>query len=150
MPPIIRLATPGDAEDVARLLAAFRDWYGSDWPDDASFLASVRRLLEDPQTEFLLGGEPAAGVAQLRYRWSVWSDAEDAWLEDLYVEDAARSSGIGRALVEAAIERARVRGCVRIELDVDDTNAPARGLYESLGFSEKHGGAAYMVRRITG
>ena len=48
---------------------------------------------------------------------------------------AGRGSGLGRALVQAAIERARERGCRRIELDVDEANAPALALYRSLGFS---------------
>jgi GNAT superfamily N-acetyltransferase len=151
--PIVRVATAADAEDVARLLVGFRDWYRSDWPDEASFLRSVRRLIDDPDTEFLLGvpegGAPAA-VAQLRYRWSAWSEADDCWIEDLYVEEQSRGSGLGRAMVEAAIDRARLRGCVRIELDVDNENTPARSLYEQLGFNHKHGGAAYMVRRVTG
>ena len=145
---MIRLATPDDAAEVARLLAAFRTWYGSSDPDDASFERSVQRLLVDPQTEYLLGGDPPAAVAQLRFRWSVWAEAEDCWLEDLYVEEAARGTGLGRAMVEAAMERARARGCRRIELDVDDANHPARALYEALGFAEKNGGAAYMQRRL--
>jgi ribosomal protein S18 acetylase RimI-like enzyme len=51
-------------------------------------------------------------------------------------------------MVEAVLARARERGCGRVELDVDDDNAPARALYESAGFGEKHGGAAYMQRRL--
>ena len=46
----------------------------------------------------------------------------------------ARRSGLGRALVEAALESARERGCVRIELDVDEDNAPALALYRACGF----------------
>ena len=78
-------------------------------------------------------GEPG-GVCQVRFRWSVWKSAEDCWLEDLYVREAARGSGLGRALVEAAFDRARERGCRRIELDVNEDNAPARALYEACGF----------------
>ena len=146
-----RLATPDDAAEVARLLAAFRSWYGSDQPDDASFRRSADRLIADPQTEYLLGGEdPPVAVAQLRYRWSIWTEAEDCWLEDLYVEEAARGTGLGRAMVQAAIGRARERGCRRIELDVDDANHPARALYESLGFAEKNNGSAYLQLRLQG
>ena len=62
-------------------------------------------------------------------------DALDCLLEDLYVEDPARRHGLGEALVNAAVERARERGCRRIELDVNDANTPALTLYERLGFS---------------
>ena len=120
-------------------MAAFRDWWGYSEPDDASMRASVGRLIGDPATDFLLGaadGEaPPAGVVQLRYRHSVWTGTDDAWLEDLYVRDSARGTGLGRALTEFAFEQASRRGCRRIQLDVNLANAPARALYESLGFS---------------
>ena len=135
----VRVATPADAEDVARLMIAFRDWTGRSEPGDASFRASVARLLEDPVTEYLLGGDPPVGVAQLRYRFGVWYAAPDCWLEDLYVADAARGTGLGRALVEAAFKRARQRGCARVELDVNEANGPARALYESAGFESGPG-----------
>jgi GNAT superfamily N-acetyltransferase len=100
----------------------------------------VRRLIGDPGTEFLLAapGEPGAaagGVCQLRYRFSVWRDAPDCFLEDLFVYAAARRHGLGAALVQAALERAAERGCRRIELDTSEDNAPALALYERCGFS---------------
>jgi ribosomal protein S18 acetylase RimI-like enzyme len=149
---MIRLATPDDAADVARLLIAFRDWQGRDEPGDAAFEAGVRRLLADPNAEFLLAGDPAAGVCQLRYRYGLWYDADDCCLEDLYVDEAARGSGMGRALVEAAFERARMRGCRRVELDANEANEPAVALYESLGFSARSdpplGRNLFMRRRL--
>ena len=42
-----------------------------------------------------------------------------------------------RALSEAAEERVRARGFDRIALDVDVENAPARALYEKLGYRER-------------
>ena len=50
------MAEPAESETVARLLVEFRDWYGRDWPPDDAFLASVRRLIEHPDAEFLLAG----------------------------------------------------------------------------------------------
>jgi ribosomal protein S18 acetylase RimI-like enzyme len=138
--PRVWLADFDEAEAVAGLLVEFRDWYGRDWPSDNAFLASVERLIEDRRaTEFLLGAPhddaPPSGVVQLRYRFSVWTAADDCWLEDLWVREDARGTGLGRALVHEACRRAAERGCRRIELDVSDANAPALGLYESLGFA---------------
>jgi len=139
------VAGPAEAGDVARLLAEFRDHLGSAEPSDASMRASVERLLDDPDTEFLLaapGGGPPVAVLQLRFRWSVWMGAPDAWIEDLFVRADARRGGLGDALVRLAIERARERGARRIELDCFEDNAPALALYERHGFDARSKGAA--------
>jgi ribosomal protein S18 acetylase RimI-like enzyme len=129
-----------EAEVVARLLTEFRDHMGLDWPSDNAFHAGVERLLEDPNTEYLLGApdddSPPAGVAQLRFRHGLWRAAEDCNLEDLYVRESARGTGLGRALAQATLERARERGCRRVELDVWQSNEAAAELYRSLGFQE--------------
>jgi ribosomal protein S18 acetylase RimI-like enzyme len=146
---MVRLATEDDAADVARLIAAFRDWQGRAEPSDASIEASVRRLLADANTEYLLAGDPPAGVLQLRFRHSVWTGTDDAHLEDLFVEQSTRGSGLGRELVEAALNHARQRGCARIELDANEANEPALELYRSVGFSswsEAAGGNDLFMR----
>jgi ribosomal protein S18 acetylase RimI-like enzyme len=74
-------------------------------------------------------------VCQLRYRYGLWMAAEDCWLEDLFVREQARRGGLGDALVAGAVERARARGCGRIELDVSESNRAAWALYERHGFS---------------
>lgn len=135
------LADPSEAAIVAGLLVEFRDHYGRDWPSANSFLASVERLMEQPSAEFLLGApdddSPPAGVCQLRYRDSVWMATDDCWLEDLFVREAARGTGLGTGLVEAALERARDRGCRRVELDTNEANEAALAIYRRLGFSER-------------
>jgi ribosomal protein S18 acetylase RimI-like enzyme len=146
-------ARPHEAESVAALLVAFRDHIGFDWPSDRAFLASVERLIEDPATEYLLGapheGAPAAGMVQLRFRWSVWRAAEDCELEDLFVAAQARRGGLGRALLAAAIEHARARGCRRIALDTAERNEAAVALYRSFGFSdEAYGGGRALLMRL--
>ena len=108
-------------------MIGFRNWWQRASRTTPRFEAGVRRLLADPNTEFLLAGDPAAGVCQLRYRFAVWPGTEDCWLEDLFVEEHARGSGLGRALAEAALERARERGCARIDLDVNEANAGGAG-----------------------
>jgi ribosomal protein S18 acetylase RimI-like enzyme len=149
---VIRVAGPEDAGDVARLLVEFREWYGKP-ADDAvreQFDRTVRALIGRPDTEFLLGGggdDPDA-VAQVRYRLSVWTGTEDAWLEDLYVREAARGTGLGRAMVETVIERAQARGCGRLELDTDVSNTAARALYESVGFRDKSPGGTLFLQRM--
>jgi len=129
---MIRTATLEDLDTVTNLLIGFRDWWNSTSPSDETFRATAAKLLEDPNTEFLLAGTD--GLAQIRFRLSAWTGVEDCWLEDVYVRDEARGTGLGKALTQAAIDRARHRGCKRIELDVNEQNTRAIGVYASLGF----------------
>src|SRR3954464_3139883 len=97
------------------------------------------------------GGRPAprAGVAQRRFRSGVWRAGGDCLLEDLFVEESARGAGLGRALVEATLDRARARGCRRVELDTNERNDAALRLYGSFGFSataNSYGGRDLYVR----
>lgn len=150
----LRVAPPSDAEEVARLLAGFRRFYGSDEPSDAEMLAVVSQLIGTPDAEYLLVGDPAAGVAQVRYRLSVWTGAEDCWVEDVFVEEEARGQGLGRKLIEGCVERARSRGCRRIQLDANEKNTGALALYRSVGFETgspdrwEGGRDLYFTRRL--
>jgi ribosomal protein S18 acetylase RimI-like enzyme len=137
---VVRRAGPEDLEAVAGLIAEFRDWWGKIEPALEVIRDVTSQLLDHDHTEFLLafddGGKPV-GLCQLRYRLSVWTAAEDCWLEDLFMTESARGGGHGRRLVEAAFESARARGCRRIELDVNEQNTGALRFYESLGFSSE-------------
>lgn len=153
MTPRVWVAEPAEAETVARLLVGFRNHLGLDWPSDNAFLAGVERLIETKDARYLLGApdddSPPAGVAQLRFRYGLWWAAEDALLEDLYVDASARGTGLGRALLGRAIQEARERGCRRIELDVNDNNHAALALYRSLGFGnrdDRYGGDNLFMR----
>ncbi len=141
----VRLAGPDDIDVVARLLTEFREHEGRGWPPEEAIRAGVERLMPRDDTEYLLGGNPPAGVVGLRYRYGVWWDGEDCNVEDVFVRADARGTGLGRALVSAAIDRARARGGRRMELDTGADNAAAQGLYRSLGFQD-HG--IFMRRPI--
>lgn len=149
---VVWQAGTAEATAVSGLLVEFRDWAGSSWPSADMFQASVQTLIQDPNTAFLLGSPdrdtPPAGVCQLRFRLSVWTASEDCWIEDVYVREHARGTGLGRALVDAACAHARRRGCGRIELDVNEDNAPAMRLYRSIGFSPHSKGMSETARDV--
>lgn len=52
---------------------------------------------------------------------------------------ALRGQGIGRGLLEAAIEAARKAGATGIDLNTGETDTAARALYESTGFTNREG-----------
>jgi GNAT superfamily N-acetyltransferase len=145
-------AGPHEAEIVARLLVAFRDHLGYEWPSENAFLAGVERLMEDRDTDFLLGAadddSPPSGVVQLRYRMGIWRAGRDCLIEDVFVTEEARGHGVARSLLDLATERALQRGCRRMELDVNEANAAALKLYESFGFATGNPRDLYMRRHL--
>jgi GNAT superfamily N-acetyltransferase len=130
----VRVARPEDAVDVGRLLQGFADEFGEPTPGASVLADRARRLIEADESVFLLVGDPPVGLAQLRFRPSVWSGKPDCYLEDLYVEQPARRRGHGREVLQHAIELARRRGAAHIELATGDTDVAARALYEAHGF----------------
>ena len=145
------IASPEEADEVVRLLGAFRDWYGYDGPADATIRTVVGRLIGTGSTDYVLGagedGDAPVAVAQVRYRSSIWTGSDDCWIEDVFVEESARGTGLGRAIVEHVLARASERGCGRVELDVDVVNEPARALYAKLGFVDKTEGGSLLLKR---
>ena len=87
----------------------------------------------------LLGGAESHGLAVLRFRPSIWSEALECYLAELYVVPDRRGQGLGRALMEAAIELARERGADYMDLGTSEDDVAARALYESLGFNNREG-----------
>jgi ribosomal protein S18 acetylase RimI-like enzyme len=96
-------------------------------------------LLAGGDTDVLLIGAPSRGLAVLRFREAIWEEALECYLAELYVVPEHRCRGLGRALLEAALARARSRGATHIELGTAETDLAARALYESLGFSNREG-----------
>jgi ribosomal protein S18 acetylase RimI-like enzyme len=88
----------------------------------------------------LLIGDGPDGFAQLRFRPWVHSAGLHSYLEELYVVPELRGNGLGRALLEAAMETARSEGADYMELGTSETDEAARHLYESFGFTNREGG----------
>jgi ribosomal protein S18 acetylase RimI-like enzyme len=133
----IRMAREADLESLVRLAAAFRDHLGQSTPSDAAFRASIAALLQDAGTEFFLAWDAqqgAIGYVQARYRYSAWTSALEAELEDVFVVPEARRRGVGLRLVQFAIARANERGCRSMGLNTNERNEGALALYRRLGF----------------
>jgi ribosomal protein S18 acetylase RimI-like enzyme len=137
--PRVRVAGPDDAPDVARLLHDFNTEFEDSTPGVEALTGNARRMLEDGDMTVLLAGEGPDAIAELRFRRSVWTLATDAYLEELYVAPDLRGRGIGRALLDAAMDEARERGATHIDLGTSEDDIAARGLYESSGFTNREG-----------
>jgi ribosomal protein S18 acetylase RimI-like enzyme len=135
----IRRATVDDAADAARLLHDFNTEYDDPTPPVPVLAERVRELLAGEAIVALLAGEPPLGIALFRIRPSLWSSAADVYLEELYVVPEQRGQGIGRALLEAAIDAAREAGADHFELTTGETDTAARTLYESFNLTNREG-----------
>ena len=144
----IRSATPEDAPLLHTLvgeLAAYEKL-------SAELTGSVEMLRSalfapTPVAEALVGeleGTPV-GFALFFTTFSTFLMKPGIHLEDLYVREAARGHGVGRALLQAVAQRAEARGCGRLEWDVLDWNAPSIAFYESLGAQAHRGWTPYRV-----
>ena len=135
----VRRAEPADAVAVARLLHDFNTEFSEPTPEVAVLTERAAQMLAQGEITVLLGGEGPDALAQLRFRPSIWSGSLDAYLEELYVAPGRRGLGIGRALLEAAMETAREAGASRMELGTSEDDTAAMALYESVGFSNREG-----------
>ena len=60
-----------------------------------------------------------------------------AWIEDVVVDSGARGHGVGEALNHAAIEEARARGAITLELTSRPSREAANRLYQRIGFEKR-------------
>ncbi len=135
----VRSARESDAEAVGRLLHDFNTEFDEPTPGPAALAERVRELTAGGDTVILVGGPGPDGLAVLRFRLSIWSRGLECYLAELYVVPARRREGLGRALMDTAMERARERGADYMDLGTSEDDVAARALYESLGFSNREG-----------
>lgn len=135
----VRLAEIDDAETIGMLLHDFNSEFGEPTPGPRALAERIRELLATGETAVLLGGRTPQGLAVLRFRPAIWTEALECYLAELYVAPDRRGQGLGRELLEAAIELARQRGADHMDLGTSDDDLAARNLYESLGFSNREG-----------
>lgn len=132
LPMRIRRASVADAATLAALHAPV---FSDAWPE-----ASFSSLLEREGVVTLLGarGESApAGFILVR------AAAGEAEVLTFCVADAARRSGLGRALLQRACAEAARLGAREMFLEVAEANVPARSLYGAEGFAVVGRRAAY-------
>ena len=81
------------------------------------------------------------GLAHFLYHRSTTSLGPTCYLQDLFTAEQARGKGVGRALIDAVVERAKSAGAARVYWQTHETNAVAMRLYDQL--AEKSGFIVY-------
>jgi ribosomal protein S18 acetylase RimI-like enzyme len=135
--PEVRRAGIDDADAIGRLLHDFNAEFDDVTPGPERLAERMRELMPADDFEVLLAGDGPDGLAVLRFRPSIWTAALECYLAELYVVPARRGGGLGRALMERAVELAREKGADYMDLGTAETDRAARALYESLGFSNR-------------
>jgi ribosomal protein S18 acetylase RimI-like enzyme len=135
----VRRADVADAEDIGRLRHDFNTEFDDITPGQSALAERMRQLMDSGETAVLLAGDGPDGLAVLRFRPAIWTDKLECYLAELYVVPDRRGQGLGRALMEAAIELARREGADHMDLGTGEDDVAARALYESLGFNNREG-----------
>lgn len=104
---------------------------------------------ERPRFEVLLAEADgfACGLLIFYQAYSSWAAAPTLMVHDLFVAEAYRRFGGGRALLSAVARLAKDRGCCRMDVNVLAWNDAARRFYASLGFSPLEGWLPYRLDR---
>jgi len=115
----VREAEAGDVEGVASAIESLLAELGGRSPERAEIEAETRALLEDPAGGSVLIAEAdgeIVGVLSASWQRAIHVPGIYATIQDLWVDGAWRSRGVGAELVEAIASQARRRGVGRLEV----------------------------------
>jgi GNAT superfamily N-acetyltransferase len=133
----IRWATENDAALVVHYIRALAIFEKEPVEQVKITEADVRRdgFGADRRFDVLIAeiDSKPAGFALFFANYSTWEGRPGLYIEDIFVEESARKTGLGRKLIAAVAKIAESRGAARIDLAVLDWN-PARGFYHRIGF----------------
>ena len=103
----------------------------------APSVAALQEIIDSDAVTLLVASDRTGVVGTLTLVMFRIPTGVRAWIEDVVVHEAARGSGVGRSLNEAAIERALAAGAVSVDLTSRPSRRDANRLYERLGFEKR-------------
>jgi GNAT superfamily N-acetyltransferase len=136
----VRDLAQGDMAQWLKLWAGYLAFYKVDL-DPAVTDHTWARLLDTSSAlaaRVAVGPDGVIGFAIHLHHPSTWIVGEDCYLEDLFVSEAARGMGVGRALIDDLRVLARARGWHRLYWHTNQDNTRARALYDSIVPSDGH------------
>lgn len=148
----LRPATEADLPALVALLAddplgARRERQGGGVSE--AYLVAFRAIDADPNHVLLVADLDEAVVGLLQLSFLPHLTYQGGWraqIEGVRVAREHRSLGIGRRMIEAAVDRARARGCHLVQLTTDRRRPEALKFYRSLGFEASHDGLKLHLR----
>jgi GNAT superfamily N-acetyltransferase len=147
---VLRRAQPGDEAGILACIQALADYEREPDAVQNTPEALAAALFGESPSVFAhvveKGGEIVA-IAIWFLNYSTWNGTNGIYLEDLFVNEAERRNGYGRALLQRLASIAVARGYGRFEWSVLDWNAPSIAFYRSIGAI---GMDEWTVQRVTG
>lgn len=130
----IRRPVAADFEEWSRLYAGYAQFYGVEQTE--AMRARVWSWIHEPEHEVeglvAHAGSSLIGLAHFRAFARPLSASTGGFLDDLFVDPAARGSGAARALIGAVEAEGRSRGWTVVRWITAEDNYRARGLYDKM------------------
>lgn len=137
-----------ELETLLPMIAAYQRFYEVADVDAARNRAFFSRFLAPSDDGMLLGawrGTELAGYTCLYWHFTSLVPAETVLMNDLFVAEAHRGEGIGRALIETSAAVARKRGAHQLQWVTGPDNKTAQRLYDQTG-AESEPAIEYELR----
>ncbi len=132
---ILRAPRPGDwGWVIERHAVLYAEEYGWDWRFEADVAEIVAEMIRDRGTPGTGAWVAERGGRRLGFTGLARNDETTAKLRLVLVEPAARGLGLGKRLVQAALDSARAHGDRAVELMTRDELTAARAIYAAFGF----------------
>jgi GNAT superfamily N-acetyltransferase len=131
---IIRKAEARDEARWRELWADYVAFYRGSVPEEATAATWARLLDPGSQIDCLVAERAGRveGICNYLFHDSTWSTQPICYLQDLFVDHAARGSGLAKRLILACEDEAKARGAFRLYWQTQEYNAPARSLYDTI------------------
>jgi GNAT superfamily N-acetyltransferase len=141
----IRDAAPGDEADWRRLWAGYVTFYRVAVSPEVT-ATTWARILDPASPLFMrvavLDGR-VVGFAVCLLHEATWVKEPVCYLEDLFLDEAARGKGIGKTLLDDLVGKAMANGWARLYWHTDEGNETARRLYDK--YTEADGHVRYRL-----
>lgn len=142
----IRRASIEDLPEIIRLIAD--DFLGRqrenfELPLKEHYVKAFYEIDTDPNNELIVAELDGAivGTLQLTYTPSLsFQGGKRCTVESVRVDDKLRGRGIGGHMMLWAVERAKGKGCISMQLTSHNERPAAHRFYENLGFTKSHVG----------
>ena len=135
--PEITPATLADVPQLAGLLTILFTHEVELAPDATKQERALRLILSQPEMGRIFcarEGDRVLGMVSLLFSISTAEGGRSAWLEDMVIHPDHRNAGLGRRLIDHALQAAQTLGCTRVTLLTDGINTSAMRFYERAGF----------------